>query len=156
MKNKYHGGVFIMKRASERAEGKKKKSTISHDSAGRICKSNNSIAVFTPCGCGRFSCIFNFFFLHNRLHLMRFVFFLLALPFEKKNQKSENINGQTKREKKILNSFTCARLHLIFSLQKKKKSCATRHGAERRAAHKLTKHRSHSDVTFVQRRLARL
>lgn len=59
----------------------------------------------------------------------------------------------------LFNYFMSARPHLIFSSQYVALSINSgrpERKQERKTVYKLTKPRSHSDVTFVQRRLARL
>lgn len=62
---------------------RRRKSAISHDSAGRICKNNNSISLFTLCGCGRFFCIlFSYTMGYISVNLL-----FLALLFKKRKKK---------------------------------------------------------------------
>lgn len=131
MKNKYHGTVFIMKPWKEKAQS--------------VMILRGEFVKTTT----QFHCLFTVVARAFTQWVTSEIIFLLGLTVNlpKKNQK---------------NYFTSARLHLIFCFQHsvffscQQFLCNRRGKQERRAAHKLTKHRSHSDVTFVQRRLARL
>lgn len=131
MKNKYHGTVFIMKPWKEKAQS--------------VMILRGEFVKTTT----QFHCLFTVVARAFTQWVTSELIFLLGLT----------VNLPKKNPKKLFYVCEAASdilLSTLFFFSCQQFLCNRRGKQERRAAHKLTKHRSHSDVTFVQRRLARL
>lgn len=152
MKNKYGGSVFIMK--LEGGGGKEKAQSVTI-LRGEFVKTTTQFHCLLCAVVGDFSFLFPPYtigYIGADFSSFFALLFISHLSFIKNN----NNNKETKEQKKAKLFHVCEATSEIplSAIPVQPDTVPSR--AESRAAHKLTKHRSHSDVTFVQRRLARL